>query len=594
MAGIPQEILDEILNRVDIVEVISSFIPLRRAGRNFKALCPFHHEKTSSFVVNPAKQIYHCFGCGAGGNVFNFMMRYERMEFPEAVEQLAKKAGVALPKHNKDPKAEGTNSLLYKINELSAIYYKDILNSAEASVARNYLLGRGLKKEIIDDFKLGFANVKWDGLINFLRAKGINLSLLEKSGLIISKQGGGYYDRFRSRLIFPISDLRNRIIAFGARILPSEQDKDMAKYINSPETPVYVKGKNLFGLNLAKDEIGKLDYAVIVEGYLDFLMVYQEGVHNAIASQGTALTYEQVRLLKRYTRNAVVVFDGDSAGEAATLRSLDIFIEEEMEVKVVDLPDGFDPDTFIRKYGIKEFKERLNNAKTLFDYKLGLLKSRFSARTTEAKVKIANEMLGTIGKIKNAVLKSEYIKNLAEELALKEEALLAELKKVKPEASSFEPKSPASNKSAAMNPAEKLLLRLMLEESELIQHLKGNLEPADFQDERAAKIVSVIFDLLARGKAVEPKSLISYLSDDDTGEFIGEIMVSEPQHQVEGQKRQEILEDCVKRIKSHRLRLKREQLFEEIKLAQNSKDEERLQRLTQDFHQLTQRGALKK
>ena len=591
MAGIPQGILDEILNRVDIVEVISGFMPLKRAGRNFKAVCPFHHEKTASFMVNPAKQIYHCFGCGVGGNAFNFLMRYERIEFPEAAEQLAKRAGVELPKYNKDPHVEGINSLLFKINELAAVYYQGLLNSAEGLIARNYLIGRGLKKETIASFRLGLACAKWDGLLNFLRSKNINLSLLEKSGLIIPKTGGGYYDRFRNRVIFPIFDLRNRIIAFGARILPGvEQGKDLAKYINSPETPIYIKGKNLFGLNLAKDEIGKLDYAVIVEGYLDFLMPFQEGLHNVIASQGTALTYEQVRLLKRYTRNAVVVFDGDSAGEAASLRSLDIFLEEDMEVKIVDLPRGLDPDTFIRKNGPGEFKEKINSAKTLFDYKLGLLKSRFNSRTVEAKVKIANEMLATIAKIKNAVLKSEYIRSLSEDLSLKEEALLAELKKVKPDTIAFGMRIQEKNKFLEMNPTEKLLLKLMLEESRLIADLKGILEPADFQDERAAKIVSVIFDFISQGKNIAPKHLISYLDDEDASGFIGELLVS-PEPVLEGSKRDDIVKDCVKRLKLKRLRLKREQLFEEIKIAQASKDDERLERLTQDFHQLTRGGA---
>ncbi|MDD5237227.1 MAG: DNA primase, partial [Candidatus Omnitrophica bacterium] len=568
----------------------SSFIPLRRAGRNFKAVCPFHHEKTASFMVNPAKQIYHCFGCGVGGNAYSFLMRYERMEFPEAVEQLAKRAGVALPKSEHDSKAESLNTLLYKINELAAIYYQGLFNSDEGLPAKNYLLGRGIKKETIDAFKLGFAGARWDGLINFLRAKNINLSLLEKSGLIVPKQGGGYYDRFRNRIIFPIYDLRNRIIAFGGRILPPvEQGKDLAKYVNSPETPIYIKGKNLFGLNMAKDEIGKIDYAVIVEGYLDFLVPFQEGLHNVIASQGTALTYEQVRLLKRYTRNAVVVFDGDAAGETATLRSLDIFLEEEMEVKVVDLPQGFDPDTFIRRYGIKEFKERIEGAKTLFDYKLGALKSHFSVSSVEKRVKIANEMLPTIAKIKNAMLKSEYLKCLAEDLGLKEESLLIQIKKVKPESGTLEVRNPVKNKVFQINPAEKLLLKLMLEESELIVNLKGNLEPADFQDERAAKIVSIAFDLISQGKKVEPNHLISHLSDDNISGFIGELMVSsEPL--IESERRQEIAEDCVKRLKNQRLRLKRERLFEEIKSAQDSKDDQLLQRLTQDFQQLTRGG----
>ncbi|MCM8770937.1 MAG: DNA primase [Candidatus Omnitrophica bacterium] len=590
MPGIPQEILDEILSRVDIVEVISSFIPLKRAGRNFKALCPFHHEKTASFMVNPAKQIYHCFGCGVGGNAFNFLMRYERIEFPEAVEQLAKKAGVVIPKYNLDRQAESLNSFLYKINELAVIYYQGLLNSSEGRIAKEYLIKRGIRSETIESFKLGFAADKWDGLLNYLRSKEINLSLLEKSGLIIPKQGGGYYDRFRQRIIFPVYDLKNRIIAFGGRILPSrEKEMEVAKYINSPETPIYVKGKNLFGLNFTKDNIAKFNAAVIVEGYMDFLTAYQEGIPNVIASQGTALTTEQLRLLKRYSQNVVMVFDADSAGQTATLRSLDAFLEEDMEVRVADLPSGFDPDTFIRKYGIKEFRKRIEGAKNLFDYKLDLLRSRLDQNRVEHKAKIANEMLATISKIKNAVLKLEYVRCLAEVLNLKEEALLIELKKIKPYVSVLQEKCLLEDKLSDIDPTEKLLLKLMLEEAELIEGLRGHLEPADFQNEHIARIVSVIFDLASQGRSIKPNKLMAYFSDEKISSFIGELLV--PDDTLRGvESRQEIIHDCIRRLKNKRLRLKREELQEEIEIAQRTKDTERLEKLIQDFHQLTRGG----
>ena len=460
MAGrIPENILEDILSRVDIVEVISGFIPLKRAGRNFKAICPFHHEKTASFMVSPDRQIYHCFGCNESGNAFRFLMRYERLEFLEAVQTLAKKAGVVLPEvHRQDSKTAGLITQLYKINELTASFYENSLNSANGQGAKNYLLKRGLTPESIKAFKLWLALDKWDALIGHLRLKSISLPLLEKAGLILAKEGGGYYDRFRNRVIFHIFDIKSKAVGFGARVL----DDTLHKYVNSPETIIYTKGKNLYGLNFAKEGIRENDFAVVVEGYLDFIIPYQEGLKNIVASLGTALTLEQVRLLKRYTHNAVMVYDADAAGELATLRSLDIFVEEEMNVKVVSLAKGFDPDLFVRKHGIASFKEKINEACNLFDYKLGVLKSRYNSKEIEGKAKIALLMLETLAKFRNAVLKSEYIKKLAQELDISEDALLQEIKKIKEDKPYVDLREGPHKKALNINPTEKLLIKLML------------------------------------------------------------------------------------------------------------------------------------
>ncbi|MDD5408982.1 MAG: DNA primase, partial [Candidatus Omnitrophica bacterium] len=431
-ARIPENLLEDILSRVDIIEVISGYIPLKKAGRNFKANCPFHHEKTPSFTVSPDRQIYHCFGCGESGNAFKFLMRHERMEFLEAVEVLAKKSGVVLPEQNNPDTTRQVSltSQLYKINELAGSFYENNLQAPGASVSRDYLLNRGLKIQTIKEFHLGLASSGWDSLINYLRSKGINLSLIEKAGLILPKDSGGYYDRFRNRIIFPIRDVRSRVIGFGARVM----DKTLPKYINSPETPVYVKGKNLFGLHLSKDYIRDNDFAIIVEGYLDFMIPYQEGLCNVVASQGTALTLEQIRLLKRYTHNVVMIYDGDTAGEIATLRSLDILIEEGVNVKVVPLPKGMDPDTLVRQEGIDSLRAKLNDAKTLFDYKLEVLKCRHNIKDAHGKSRIASEMLSTINKFDNAILRSEYIRRLSEEIKTPEHYILEELNKLKPNA----------------------------------------------------------------------------------------------------------------------------------------------------------------
>jgi len=590
MSGlIPENILEDILNRIDIVEVISGCIPLKRAGKNFRACCPFHHEKTPSFMVSPERQIYHCFGCGESGNAFKFLMRHERMEFPEAVATLAKKAGVAIPQsEGRSDSAAGLVTQIYKINELAALFYASNFNSPEGAAAKNYLLKRGVKEDSIKSSGLGLAPDKWDALINHLRSKNAHLSLIEKAGLSVSKQGGGFYDRFRNRIIFPVYDIKGRVIAFGARVLPApsgvEGDNPLPKYINSPDTPVYVKGKNLYGLNLSKDSIRENDYAVIVEGYLDFLIPYQEGIRNIVASSGTAFTSDQARLLKRYTHNVVVVYDADNAGQMAALRSLDIFIEEEMEVRVVSLPAGFDPDSFVRKQGIAAFKEKINNASGLLDYKLAVMKSRYNHREPSGKAKISQEMLFSVNKIKNAVLRSEYIRRMAQELDIKEEALLQESTRIKPQPQYNPPEPRFADKALKANPAEKLLVSLMLQESEIIHYIRQRLMAEDFLDEKISRIVSLCFNLVEEGKDISLKALLTHFGDEDISRLVCESAFLTQDLSV--QNKEKIVDDCLRRIKEGKLKAARLRLQEEIKQAQDSRDEERLLRLANEFNSL--------
>lgn len=586
MAGlIAQNILEDVLGRVDIVEIISGYLPLKRAGRNFKACCPFHHEKTPSFMVSSDRQIYHCFGCGESGNAFKFLMRYERLDFPEAVETLARKVGVVLPQDTGQEKAtSGLTTELYKINELAANFYANNLNSPEAAKAKDYLIKRSVSQECITALKLGFAADRWDSLINYLRAESISIGLLEKAGLVISKEGAGFYDRFRNRVIFPIFDIRGRVLGFGARIL----DDSLPKYINSPETPIYTKGRNLYGLNLAKESIRELDFVVIVEGYLDFILPYQEGLENIVASQGTALTAEQARLLKRYTHNIVMVYDADSAGELATLRSLDIFIEEEMSVRIVSLPKGFDPDLFVREFGINALRDKITNAQNIFDYKLGVLKSRHNLKEIEEVARISTLMLETIAKFKNSILRSEYIRKLAQELDVKEEALLEEIKKVKRDKVYLNAPVVSTRKKFNANPTEKLLMSLMLEENSLISRIRGALDLQDFQDERISRIVSIMFDLIDQGKQVGPQDLMNQAGD-DISELVCE-SVFLPQGSSDLHK-EKVVDNCIQRMKHERLKSERQRLHEQIKSAQHAGDEQRLSRLTEEFHCLIKKKA---
>ena len=583
---IPENLLEDILSRVDIVEMISGYIPLKKAGSNFKANCPFHTEKTASFMVSPQRQIYHCFGCGESGNAFKFLMRHERMEFPEAVEMLARKCGVNLPDQNTPElaRAVSLNSQLYKVNELAVKFYENNLHSGSANPAIKYLTDRGIKLETIKEFHLGLAASGWDNLINYLRSKNVPLALMEQAGLVLPKDSGGYYDRFRQRIIFPVFDIRSRMIGFGARVM----DSSLPKYINSPETPVYVKGKNLFGFNLSKDFIRDADSVVIVEGYLDFIIPYQEGLKNIVASQGTALTLEQIKLLKRYTYNVVMVYDGDPAGEIATLRSLDLLIDEGINVKVVSLPKGMDPDTLVRQEGISALKDKVEKAVSFFDYKLDLLRSRHDIKDAQGKTKIASEMLLTINKFDNAILRGEYTKRLSEQMRIPEQHILEELGKLKSLDSKFSGQPVFSaKKQVAINPAEKLLIKFMLEEKELIEKIMQQLSPDDFADARTVKIVSVMQSLALEGKNITPSVLMNYFSEDDASQLVCETMFMPA---LDDQGREKAVNDCITRIKIQRTKSQREHLHLEIKSAQSLGDERKLNSLIQEFHNLIKKG----
>lgn len=589
---IPENTIEEILSRIDIVELISGYIPLKRAGRSYRALCPFHSEKTPSFMVNPERQIFHCFGCSAGGNAFGFVMQYERLEFPEAVELLAKKAGVALAKaasgaHSSQNQSVGTQ--LYKINELAAELYFEQLYSAPGEAALKYLAKRAVTKETMQKFKLGFALDHWDGLLNYLRGKGIPLGLIEKAGLIIPKDNGGYYDRFRNRLIVPIIDTRNRVLGFGARVL----DESLPKYVNSPETPVYSKGKILFGLNSAYEAIRANDSAIIVEGYLDLITPYQAGFKNIVASCGTALTLEQLRLIRRYTHNVVMVYDSDNAGILATIRSLDLLIEEGLNVQVAGLPEGYDPDGYVRRLGPDKFRELLKGTKDIFDYKMEILRAKYSHVTIANKAKIASEMLPTISKFSNMVLKSAYLKKLAEALKVDESSLWSELKKVNPVRNTFT----SSARTVVSNgvkdipftssAAERLLVKLMLEETEFIAHLREKINPADFQDRSLAQIVSRMFELFCAGKKIDAKCLVNQCADPQAAQIICELLASDHPPAAD---RARMLDDCLRRMKEDLRKLKQQELCEQMKLAQVKNDENRLRELLTEFQYLSKRA----
>lgn len=582
---IPETIIDQIQSRCDIVDVISGYIPLKRAGRSFRALCPFHHEKTPSFMVSPKKQIFHCFGCGAGGNAFNFLMKYEKIEFPEAVKILAGKAGVQLPQMEEQYKSSPQSKDILKINELAAFFYQQTLvNFEPAKTARQYLKSRDIKDDIISLFKLGYAPDAEDRFIKYAKKFGISESSLSRAGLILeSDKRAGFYDRFRNRIIFPIFNNRGKVVGFGGRTL----DESRTKYINSPETELFNKGSNLYGFNFAEPYIRQDRSSIIVEGYIDLLMPFQFGIRNIVASLGTALTRDQIRLLKRFAQKAILIYDSDMAGEIATLRSLDLLIEEGLDVRIVDLPSGFDPDSFIRKEGAEKFKDRIKNAKSLFDYKLKVLSSKFNKEDIEGKARIAAEMLPSIKRIKNAILKSEYVKRLAEELHTSEESIIIELKKIKREksetdfSSKYDTDSPMAFRPV-LRPAEKILVGLMLEDAQMANSIKEKLSVEDFSNPNTKKIVTAVFELIKNNEAISPNRLLGYLSDEVVSQIVSEACaICEDLTD-----KDKCLTDCINRIAEDNFKSRLNQLQKDIRLAQVSKDDERLMELVSEYNKL--------
>lgn len=437
--------LEEIRSKIDLVAFISDFLPLKKAGRNFKALCPFHSEKTPSFIVSPERQIWKCFGCGAGGDVFGFLMQTERMEFGEALRTLAKKAGVVLQTY-RPTTAEAEKEKLYQINHLATEFYHYLLLKHQiGKSALDYILRRGIKKESLETFKLGYSPAMWDGLQKFLVGKkGHKSEDLEKAGLVIPtshlpSSPSRYYDRFRDRLMFPLMDHRGNICGFAGRVLDPEVKE--AKYVNTPETLIYHKSELLYPLQVTKEEIKKENSAIVVEGELDAISSYQIGVKNVVAIKGSALTEEQVRLLKRFSEDLILALDTDIAGDMASRRGIEIADQAGFNIKVVSLEKYKDPDEAAQKEP-DYWKSQIKKAENIYDFFLDSAFKRYSGQTTEEKRKISNELIPIMAKIDNEIIKNVYIKKLADRLGVNEEAVILQTER-------FSSKTPFNIKSSS-------------------------------------------------------------------------------------------------------------------------------------------------
>lgn len=485
IARFSDEWIESVKSSVDIVEVIGRRIELKQAGRNLVGLCPFHDEKTPSFSVNPEKQFYHCFGCQSGGNVINFVMETEHLSFPEAVTKLAQEQGISVPAMSAhDSKMEEKREQLRKVNELAARYYYRNLRLPGGGAARGYLEQRGITEGLARDFYLGYASDEWDGLVRFLQTEGVDLVGAEEAGLI-SPGRQGYIDRFRGRIIFPICDHIGRFIGFGGRSIKSGQPK----YLNTTQTAVFNKSSVLYGLNWSKDEIKAQDQAIIVEGYTDLIALFAAGKKNVVASLGTAFTPNHVRLLSRFSSQAVIAFDGDTAGQNATLRSIEVLHNGGLQVRVAVLSKDQDPDTFVRTSSAQQVEQWLNLAQPFREYQINRIISRHDVETREGKLHASTELVSILAEMDNSIERDEYILYGAQMLDVSERSLATEVN----QKMGIDSPPPVQNRhdirtvptkavSSGDELVEREILRCLLHRPILLQDLEqGGITASDFQ-----------------------------------------------------------------------------------------------------------------
>jgi DNA primase len=510
--------LEQIRAASDIVEVIGSYLPLKRAGANFVALCPFHKEKTPSFNVSPHRQIFHCFGCHKGGDVFGFVKEFENIDFPEAVRRLADRAKIPLEyeKNAGEQQSRHLKERLLQIHEQIAQRWQNALaNEASGQIARDYLAKRSVPDEAVKLFRLGAAPDLWDDTVNWAKSKGHDLALVEQAGLILRRQEGeGYYDRFRGRLMFPICDEQGRVVGFSGRVLSG--DEKTAKYVNSPETPIFTKSKVFFGLDKSKRAVLDAGYAIVCEGQLDLIACYMAGIQNVVAPQGTAFTGDHIRILKRYTGEVVLCFDSDEAGQNAAMRSLDNLLASDLAlaaaasllpdarslhhllasglaVRVAFVPAPHDPDSFIKEFGGSAFREIIEKAEGFFDYYLRRLCVTNDPTTDKGRLAISRAMANAIQQTGNAVLIDTYAKKTAFRIGVTPEALRAEFKKApKPKVPGDPGPAPVDASRTAPQPPshEFWLLKLLLRHDDLVPWAAAHLDPGWVQHELVRQIVA--------------------------------------------------------------------------------------------------------
>ena len=564
---ISEEILEKIKSQNDIVDVISERVRLKKSGRNFTGLCPFHNEKTPSFSVSQEKQIYKCFGCGEAGNVISFVMKEKNLPFIEAVKYLANRANIPLEIGNKENnKLSQKKDLLYRVNvEAAKFFFSNLMNNQQA---KEYFLNRGIKESTIKKFGLGYANDSWNNLMFHLRRKGINDNLLEEAGLIsVNKEKGRKYDRFRNRVMFPVFDYQGRVIGFGGRVL----DDSKPKYLNSPETLVFQKGTNLYGLNFALKHNISERYFIIVEGYMDLISLHQYGITNVVASLGTALTINQARLLKRYADKVVISYDADIAGQMATLRGLEVLRTAGFDVRVLNIPQGKDPDEYVRSNGRDAFLKLVNVAEPLIDYRIKKAEEGIDFKNSQSLILYAKRIMEIISDL-NPMEKDVYIKKASENTGIKEQTLYDMLKsKIKyGRENNFRNNKEEDGSKLYVEPgflkAERALLKIMIENKEYLQYIEERISENDFILLEHKEIFTVI--MLAKGENIN--NIDSFIESKlNNTKSIGELVKIREENIFFADDVKVQINDFINEIHSYKLKQRIDQLRKEQKELEN-------------------------
>ena len=580
MARYSEEILNEVRQSNDIVDVISQYVHLKRSGRNFFGLCPFHNEKSPSFSVSPDKQIFHCFGCGVGGNVITFVSQIEGLNFVETVQMLAERANIQLPtlQNNGDTQREILKDKVYKVNEFTAEYYHQNLYKPQAKMAQEYVKKRQLTNETLKSFRIGFSG-KFDELYQELKKQGFQEQEILESGLVNKNERGQYIDRYRNRLMFPICDARGRVIAFGGRVL----DDSKPKYINSPENVVYSKGRHLFGLNVAKK--GDTKKLLIVEGYMDVISLHQRGITNVVAPLGTPLTEQQGWLLRKNSEQIILSFDSDDAGIKAKLRAIDILQNMGCDLRVIQLEGAKDPDEYILKYGNMRFQNVIDKAFSVVEFKVKILKKELDLDNTNDKIKFLNEIAKLISKVDNTMEREVYIEKIAKEYDISKEAIYAEVNKLtykndKSEKILEKAKPIITHKkvetkevSQAIKRRENTIISILLSgDLSIFEIIKQNIKPEDFQDEINHEIAKKLYEEFEKGNS-NINGIIDTLEQEQQNQIT---MIMAEDYEIENLEK--AIDDIIQAYKRDKLNNRKLEILELLEQTSNNEEKKELEK----------------
>lgn len=581
MARYSEEIIEQVRQNNDIVDIISQYVHLTRKGRNYFGLCPFHNEKSPSFSVSPERQIFHCFGCGVGGNIYTFLMKIEGIGFKDAIEQLAEKANIQLPKieNPEEDRKEELKAKIYKINQFTAEFYHQNLYKPTAKNAQEYVKKRKLTQNTLETFKIGFSG-KYDELYKSLKNQGFGEKEILESGLVIKNDRGQFIDMYRNRFMIPICDVRGRVIAFGGRVL----DDSKPKYINSPENVVYSKGRHLFGLNVAKKDCSKK--LLIVEGYMDAISLYQRGITNVVAALGTALTEQQGWLLRKSTEQVILGFDADGAGQTAVARSMEILQKMGCDMRVLQIEGAKDPDEFVLKFGEGRFKLAMDNAISLVEFKVKNLSKNINLENASDKIKFLNEIAKILAKVDNTMEREIYIDKIASSYQISKEAIYAEVNKLIYTSSKTEnllqsktAKNPVVKKNEKeekdvgidLKRREDTIIALLLDANEKIfQKIKEKITPQDFKDETNKKIAIKLYKEL-ENQDVNVNKLIDEF-DEQTQNHITKVMATD--YGIENIEK--AVDDILSKYERERLENKKTHILKELETEQDTETKKKL------------------